>query len=265
MKAQLAKPLEINAELIVNSSNWWAERKYDGERVLTFVDEFGVHCYGRKGTEIQVPTAIKGLNFSVPIVLDGEIVNGVDYYVFDILRRDRENLMRLPYATRRKILEEVLGPDGVGRVHVVDVAVTTYEKAMLVKTLRLAGEEGVVFKDITGRYYPGKRSAKWLKLKFTNTCEVVLTELNRFDPTDGQHHPEGAGFMFYDDTEESGSIKVPIGKQANLNVGDIIEVKYLRVEKSGRLYQPVFLRKRTDKQANECLRSQLNDGIMNPL
>jgi len=55
---------------------------------------------------------------------------------------------------------------------------------------------------------------------------------------------------------QSGNVTIP--ENADIpQVGDVIDVKYLYAYKGGRLYQPSFLRPRTDQRQEEARISQL--------
>jgi ATP-dependent DNA ligase len=254
MKAMLAKPLTLNPDLLLEDSGWVVEPKYDGERIIAMLSDTTVRCWNRHGTEMNVPTALAQTYPFGTIYLDGEIVNDVDFYAFDIIREDGTDMTKWTYYMRRKALEKVLQSWNPKGIWLADQAQTTYEKKMMARALELNGAEGVMFKNINGRYMEGKRSSKWLKWKYTNTADVVVLNF------DFEGKRESVEFGYYDVTGQlvsGGSIKVSDLYHDDLNVGDVMEIKYLRYEPSGRLYQPTFIRKRTDKTAAECLQSQL--------
>lgn len=76
---------------------------------------------------------------------------------------------------------------------------------------------------------------------------------------------DSAALAMYDQTGHL----TPVGKVTaaihEASVGDVVEVKYLYVNDLGapRLYQPVLLRRRTDKRACDCTLDQLEGTVAN--
>jgi ATP-dependent DNA ligase len=176
--------------------NWAYEPKYDGFRALAFVDgdqlllqSRGAKPLGRYFPELRFPAG--------HYVLDGEIVIDADpgsgepedfdalsqrihpaasriallseqtparYIAFDLLAVDEEVLLPQPFSARRQRLER-LELDGIALAPVVTSA------ADAEPWLREA--EGVVAKDMTAAYAPGKRTAM-VKVKRTRTLDAVV-------------------------------------------------------------------------------------------
>jgi bifunctional non-homologous end joining protein LigD len=103
---------------------------------------------------------IRRLMAEIPIV----------YLVFDVLYLDGRSTVDLPYIERRRLLDDMKlsGPrwqtppmfEGGG--------------AAVLKASGEQGLEGVVAKALDSRYFPGKRSDSWLKIKNLRTQEVVI-------------------------------------------------------------------------------------------
>jgi ATP-dependent DNA ligase len=175
---------------------WAYEPKYDGFRALAFVDgeELLLQSRGTKPLQRYFPE----LRFPAGrYVLDGEIVIDADpssgepedfdalsqrihpaasrvellaqqtparYIAFDLLAVDDDVLLGLPFAERRRRLERLELPG----IALAPVAATA---ANAESWLRLA--EGVVAKDLTAAYAPGKRTAM-VKVKRTRTLDAVV-------------------------------------------------------------------------------------------
>jgi len=94
----------------------------------------------------------------------------VTYLVFDVLYADGRSLLEETYVERRRILESLslTGPSWQTPPHFEGDgdAVLAASKAQ--------GLEGVLAKRLDSRYYPGKRSDCWLKVKNLRTQEVVI-------------------------------------------------------------------------------------------
>ncbi len=172
---------------------WAYEPKFDGFRALVFVDgdEVAIQSRGGKPLERYFPE----LRFPPGrYVVDGEIViDGADglqdfdalsnrihpaasrierlsvetparFVAFDLLAREDEVLMELPFAQRRAALEALVA--------------APIELAPLVRTAAeaegwLRSAEGVVAKLLDAPYSPGKRTAM-VKIKRVRTIDCVV-------------------------------------------------------------------------------------------
>jgi ATP-dependent DNA ligase len=175
---------------------WAYEPKYDGFRALAFVDgdQLLLQSRGAKPLERYFPE----LRFPPGrYVLDGEIViasvDGADepedfdalsqrihpaasriallaeqtparYIAFDLLALDDEVLLARPFAERRRRLEQLALPQ-IALAPVVTAAAEA--EPWLLRT------EGVVAKDMTAAYAPGKRTAM-VKVKRNRTLDAVV-------------------------------------------------------------------------------------------
>ncbi|MDD1655538.1 MAG: ATP-dependent DNA ligase, partial [Methanomicrobiales archaeon] len=171
-----------------------AEFKYDGSRFQFHKKGNSVQVYSRKLEDVTnaLPDVIRAIlpATSHDVILDGEAVAEKDGrpmpfqfvlrrfrrkhdveskageirlvpYVFDILFRDGETLIDLPYTERRRILEETLS-DHVAP-HLVSGEVKELE-AFYGRALD-AGHEGIMVKAPDSPYTPGVRGKMWAKIK----------------------------------------------------------------------------------------------------
>jgi bifunctional non-homologous end joining protein LigD len=132
----------------------------DGE-IVAF-DEQGRPSFGTLQTRMHVTGAasVRRLAASTPVT----------FLAFDVLHLDGRSLLDVPYTERRALLERLnlSGPSwqtppwfpGGGD------AVLAASKEQ--------GLEGVIAKRLDSRYYAGKRSDCWLKVKNLRTQEVVI-------------------------------------------------------------------------------------------
>jgi ATP-dependent DNA ligase len=172
---------------------WAYEPKFDGFRAIAFVDgdEFVIQSRGAKPLGRYFPE----LGFPAGrYVIDGEIVIDADdgqqdfgalqqrihpaasriamlaeqtparYVAFDLLARDDESLLALPFAERRAALEQ-LTRSGIG------LTPLTRDPDGTADWLR--DGEGVVAKDLGAPYRPGERKGM-VKVKRVRTIDAVV-------------------------------------------------------------------------------------------
>jgi bifunctional non-homologous end joining protein LigD len=180
---------------------WGYELKWDGVRAIAVCDERGVRLFGRRGNDISAGypelTAATDVDDAV---FDGEIVvmNAagrpsfrdlaermhvrdkhkaarlaatipVTYLVFDVLRFAGVDLLEVPYAERRALLDELDPPGGRWLVPpAFDDGPATRAAS------REHGLEGVVAKRLAAPYRPGLRSPDWVKVKSELTGDFVV-------------------------------------------------------------------------------------------
>jgi DNA ligase D-like protein (predicted ligase) len=178
-------------ELPADQSAWAFEPKWDGYRALGHVVGGGLALRSRNGVDMagwfpELGGLAGALGGHVG-VLDGEVVAfdaqgrpsfealqqrmasrvgrrrgaAVAYLVFDLLWLDGRLLTGLPYAERRRLLEEleVAGPAWQ------TVASFPGTGTALLAATREQGLEGVVAKRLQSTYVPGRRTRNWLKAK----------------------------------------------------------------------------------------------------
>jgi bifunctional non-homologous end joining protein LigD len=94
----------------------------------------------------------------------------IDYYAFDLLELNGEDLTGLPLTDRKSKLREIL-PDGDPRIHYSEHIVGNGEK--LLHNFCDAGLEGVISKLANAKYI-GSRSGSWVKTKCIKRQEFVI-------------------------------------------------------------------------------------------
>lgn len=233
---------------------WWAEQKFDGHRLILRATADGIETTTRNGTPYSkgLPKGMHGPYPPGEWMLDGELVDDT-YHVFDLLHIPTGDLRSEPLETRRMLLEAAFdAATWPPAFQLAKVARTLVEKQALVESCKTNAAEGVMLKHKVGLYTSG-RSVNFAKVKFTETADCVVSELSR-------NGKEALGLAMLDMASgkfvEVGACSW-IGKDKSVQVGDVVEVKYLYLGANGRLYQPRFLRKRTDKGALECTTDQL--------
>ena len=185
---------------------WSFEIKWDGMRVIAFIDEAGVRLQSANLLDatasfpelIGLADATDGLE---SVVLDGEVVafaddgrpsfgriqdrmhvkdpteaqrraraNPVSYVVFDLLHINGTDTMRLPLTDRRRLLDQTLEPG----LHWRLAEVHTEGAAELLAVVTEQRLEGLIAKQDASQYLEGKRSPSWRKIKPRRRQEFVV-------------------------------------------------------------------------------------------
>jgi len=201
--------LRIGTE-IPEGTDWVFEPKYDGVRVLAFVDSGSVRLVTRNGKDKakQFPEVVDALSALASrvrrsLVLDGEIValargkaarfqalqtrvhlddaHGIAkeaerapaaLIVFDLLVDGTEDLLGEPWSTRRERLERLLRDHTSSQLRLSEF--TTGNAPAMLRRAQSKGWEGIIAKRKDSAYRPGKRSHEWLKLKIEFRQELVV-------------------------------------------------------------------------------------------
>ena len=90
-------------------------------------------------------------------------------YLFDCLYLDGRPIVNEPLVRRRVWLK-----DAIKRGTPYRVSETVEEGGELFKAAAAMGLEGIIAKEKTSTYQPGKRSAQWLKIKTRQTVDCVI-------------------------------------------------------------------------------------------
>jgi len=203
----LIKPMlaVLRDEVPRDQASYGYEFKWDGVRAIVYIDGGRARVLSRNDRDVsgsypELRDLAEGLG-ARPVVLDGEIValdaNGkpsfeslqarmhvtnpaqvrrlvtqvpATYFVFDVLYLDGKSLLETPYVERRRILESL---QLSGRSWQTPPHFEGDGDAVLAAS-KAQGLEGIIAKRLDSRYYPGKRSDCWLKVKNLRTQEVVI-------------------------------------------------------------------------------------------
>lgn len=253
---------------------WVFEQKLDGHRLLLCSPggDFPPVAMTRNGTPYtrKLPQGLIDFRFPEDThphkwILDGELVDG-QFWVFDMpvsaFYGDGETL-----KWRRNYLEKFVSMFGTPAIKLVPHANTTEAKIRLAEIALKQNYEGLVIKKSSSKYMPG-RSDAWLKLKFVTTAECVVlavrddgkesVRLGMYGPSVGAFSPKGSIATKDRVMHDVGRASL-IGKEKNgkIEVGDVVEVRYLYAGAGNRLYQPTILRKRDDKLPEQCTTGQM--------
>jgi DNA ligase-1 len=212
----LAQPLPTAADIVATMAGpFVVEDKYDGIRAQAHVDGEEVRLYSRTLDEIthgypDVVASLRGLGRG--LVLDGELL-AVDpdeprrarpfaslqrrlgrkaptaevmadvpaaFVAYDLLAASRTLVISNTWRERRAMLESLAWRDEGAFVAPYIVASTPEEVDAAFDTARANGNEGIIAKEPSSPYTPGRRGKTWIKLKRAlATLDVVVTGVER--------------------------------------------------------------------------------------
>ena len=264
-KAQLLNPIDDDElDEFLDDDAWIAQQKIDGIRILSTIQEKKILPTNRDGQESDNVSddLLAGLD-ALPegTIVDGEVLNGT-YWLFDVLRIGDRDVTTEGVVVRWKLLDDEISPGLSGDVQILPLITGKKAKRALYEKMVKEAAEGLVFKHKDAPYKGGRPSSggHQRKHKLIKACDVIITE-----------NAGNAYTMVVLDTAKGGK-RFVVGKvfagttnetraqlDALLSEGEepVCEVKYLYATDDDQLYQPVFVRLRTDKDGTGCTRAQL--------
>ena len=208
-----ASPMPQRIQLKL-SDGWSAEEKFDGHRLVAQVgggparDLFTsklVMAWARSGIERKLPEQIlRALTVLPDGIYDGELcapcgksygvtelsnTGGLRYVIFDVLELLGQSTVGKSYDERRAFLEEIFSRDHVGsfapNVELArSIPITSMTEVNTLKTqVWSEGGEGLILKRRAAKYFPGKRSKDFIKIK---KCEAAALTVIGFEPSKGK-------------------------------------------------------------------------------
>ena len=269
----------------VRSRDWVAERKENGWRVQLIKQPSGkLQMYSSSGRRLYALERSFGkINLPLGTVFDSEAVvvrpelcdcirlgrevgfdatshflvnhpDGLEIRVFDLLVDEGKNICGLELRFRRTMaLIHVITLDHP-RIKFVDwmYGAHPYLIKWINLDLRKDGAEGVVFKDLTSKYLPGRRTVQWLKKKWSLiTFDVVITEIL---PPSEKLDPDWRRLAYgWSDRITRGVAPFQVHKdEADEHLGRVMEVQADELLPKKTLLYPRFVRWRDDKLPEEC-------------
>ena len=177
-----------------NNKDWIFEIKWDGYRAIAEKHKKNILLYSRNGLNFlqAYPVVAQQLqSIKADAVLDGEIVvlgedgkpnfqflqhysenqhRPIQYNVFDLLELNGTDTTKLPLVERKTLLKKIIPGNEVIRFcdHIVENGEAFFSVS---KEKNL---EGIMAKRADSKYYPGKRTADWLKIKHHQTQEAII-------------------------------------------------------------------------------------------
>jgi DNA ligase-1 len=318
----LAHPLEPDDVAALTPATLRAEWKWDGVRVQLVATPGGRRLYSRGAEDISAtfPEIIAAMDFEG--VLDGELLvirDGAvapfadlqqrlnrktvgpkmlaDYpaavRLYDLLFDGADDLRPLAFDTRRARLEAWFARTRPARMDLSELIpfTTIDELAALREGARAASIEGLMLKDGTSPYLPGRPRGKWWKWKRAPlTIDAVLMYAQRghgkrsgsySDYTfglwrdDGELVPVGKAYFGFTDRELAfldqwirTHTTARFGPVREVERGLVLEIAFDGAQRSSRhksgvaLRFPRIARLRTDKPASEADRLSTLEGVI---
>src|SRR6185312_7552912 len=174
--------------------NWVFEIKWDGYRAITEKTKSNILLYSRNGLSFlsTYPVVAEQLSkIKEDVVVDGEIVvlnkdgkpdfqllqhyaehqdKPIQYYIFDLLQLNGHDTTGLTLLERKELLQKIIPKNEVIKYsdHVAEKGKSFF---------KVSGEkhlEGIMAKKADSKYYPGKRTSDWLKIKHHKTQEAIV-------------------------------------------------------------------------------------------
>ncbi|MGI6147853.1 MAG: hypothetical protein GX195_05635 [Firmicutes bacterium] len=213
-------PMLASAKPLDREEGFVHEIKWDGYRVLAYIEEGQVDLVSRNGRSLaaRFPELVPLLSSlpSQPLALDGEVLvlgehglpvfaalqgsgrgRTLAYAVFDVLYFSGENICPLPWLERRTKLTSLLSAAGP-----VFVSPTFPGSAAgLLATAKRLGLEGIVSKQIDAPYLPGMRSDAWRKTRVVLRDDFVVGGLRVYNNAIrsmlvGQYSPQSGALLY---------------------------------------------------------------------
>jgi bifunctional non-homologous end joining protein LigD len=172
---------------------WLFEIKWDGYRAVAELNGKETRFYSRNGLSFNkaYPKIYNELvKLTIDATLDGEIVvfrDGmpsfqaiqnykstqnlpIQFIVFDCLQLNGKDLTKVKLIDRKELLKSILPASNIIRYcdHVEGEGVALFEQA------RKINLEGIIAKREDSKYFPGKRSKEWLKIKNVNVDDFKI-------------------------------------------------------------------------------------------
>ena len=311
VKFMLATPADTEDEIFATFPGpFYVEDKYDGIRGQLHVSAGRAALYSRTLDDVghQFPEIVQGAeHLRVSMIVDSEVVAfkegqvlpfallqkrlgrkrpsaallaeiPVALMIFDLLTHESRNLLDEPLLDRKKMLEAIEWPTPL---HVAPFMLLEerVELEPFFEQAALRRNEGLMLKDASSLYLPGKRGMSWLKWKKAlATLDVVVTGAEfghgrRRDvlsdytfavQRDGRLLNIGKAYSGLTDLEIAGMTQFfkqhtvqDYGRFRLVEPTVILEVAFNGIQKSGRhasgyaLRFPRIVRIRTDKTVTE--------------
>lgn len=267
-----------------DNEHWMVQEKCDGWRIQV---HFGNPCsrlyaitrgceeVGLNLSHLMPQGDISRLQYSV---FDGELIpeDGEEFHslasirsqripkkftykLFDVCFLNGIDTRKLPLEQRLQIVSAVHNSVYLCHPFVKPVKDARSDKRKFLNDQLLAGEEGVVLKDLRATYGNG-----WLKAKKVSTFDAIIVGIEPgYDMPHGKVHIAVADGLNLRDVGKCGiqvaQVRAELNKNPNNFIGKVIELKALKIDPSnGMLREPRFIRMRYDLSVSDATWEKLN-------
>lgn len=285
---------ELHLQLLLSNPSFVAQEKLDGMRAVAHITKTGLRIFSRSAG-VKDPTRPLEKTSSLPhlakltfpdlvgTVLDGEILipgkhsaeiagsvhrkngnNGlVKLFVFDILRfcgrdlTDKTLAERLPLLLTTKLMMQ-----GTDDVRFLPFATTLEAKEQLYQSVFKNGGEGIVLKNLVGKYIEGGRPKdNWMKYKRCATFDCVVMGFTRgkgkFATSVGSvvfgQFLNGKLTELGQASGMADSVRNDMSDYPEKYIGKVVVIKGMERLKSLAIRHPRFVGFRDDKSPRECV------------
>lgn len=244
---------EHESTVYVHSPKYWLQKKNNGEfrQVQKLADGtyLGFNKLGNLVNSLpsEVVDDLRKLKAKT-FFGAGELI-GNKWIVENLLELNGGDLSRNIYGERFAKLECLI-PANATHVTVTQTWRSLKEKLQGVAILKKTRAEGEVYKLITAIYRPGA-TGQHRKHKYTKTASVIVIGLGHKGHNSATLALHGANGEII----EVG--RCSLNGKPSVNIGTIVEVRYLYATEGRRLYQPRLERIRTDIESRKCTIAQL--------
>ena len=188
--------LALLTDKIPTGKDWLFEIKYDGYRIISFVENKKVKLKTRNNTDYtskfnSISKSLAKLCKNHSVILDGELVafdesgrsdfsllqseiknneSNLTYVVFDILALDGQDLRDTPLIKRKEILQNFM------KICPKNIIFSSFVISKGKQSFNLAKKnnlEGIIAKRLNS-IYSGTRNGDWLKIKCYQRQEFVI-------------------------------------------------------------------------------------------
>lgn len=101
---------------------------------------------------------------------------GIEFFLFDVLFVDGENLMDKSYRERRKVLEKSVKLGGPFKLVEYEITKDPSRINELFRKYQREGLEGIIVKKTDSIYVPGRTGWRWVKMKQEETSQGKLSD-----------------------------------------------------------------------------------------
>jgi bifunctional non-homologous end joining protein LigD len=184
------------ADEAFDDPDWIFEKKYDGYRTLSFIENGSIILLSRNNLSFNTLFApllpeLKKIDHSV--ALDGEVVvedekgnssfqllqnyqntgkGKLKYYVFDLLKIDGQDIREFPLLERKELLSLLIKKSRLKNI-IYSEDIKEKGKDFFLSAIRHK-LEGIIAKRADSSYKTGIRSRDWLKIKISQQEEAVI-------------------------------------------------------------------------------------------